>query len=241
MKLLSAAQRGRGRGPSRQRWEGEVVPAQVNAIDHGAEREDTMAEEPAYKRALREYADAAPDASHAALLETELYGASDRAAAILYGTLTENALVGLVAKQMRPDLDASTRSELFDTFERKIALAYALRLIGPLSRRDLDLIRLIRNAFAHCRRPIDFKLREVMDACAALEFPDFPKATVPPSAVGLSLEEAIEAEGKAPLPDKTDARVRYVMACHNLYYRMTVAAMAPGGVAKELFGPDPRP
>jgi hypothetical protein len=43
-----------------------------------------------------------------------------------------------------------------DTFSRKIAMGYALRLYEAGFKKNLDIVRAIRNAFAHSKRLIDF-------------------------------------------------------------------------------------
>lgn len=201
-----------------------------------------MADEPAYVRKLREYAKGDLDSSHLTAFEDELFGASARATAILYSTLVENALVRLISKHMRIDLSSNDRRELFQTFDRKIALAYALKLIGPVSRADLDLVRFIRNQFAHSRRPLKFDIPEVADVCAVLKFPDLPGARVPigrldrAPAIIIAEEEAGSTAAFKALPKN-----RYVMACHNLAYRMIVLMDASPDTAATLFGEEPLP
>ena len=51
------------------------------------------------------------------------------------------------------------------TFSSRIDLIYLLGLIGPHVRRDLHLIRKIRNVFAHNSNLIDFNQREISDRC----------------------------------------------------------------------------
>lgn len=53
-------------------------------------------------------------------------------------------------------------------FGSKIRLSYALGIIGAKAKADLDLIRHIRNTFAHSRAELTFELPEVADACALL-------------------------------------------------------------------------
>jgi hypothetical protein len=69
----------------------------------------------------------------------------------------EANLERLLSKAMRQDLNSRDRRNLFEfegavgTFSSKIIVAYALRLIGPTTRGDLDLSRFLRNEFAHSR------------------------------------------------------------------------------------------
>jgi hypothetical protein len=57
---------------------------------------------------------------------------------------------------------------VFATFSRKIDAASILRITGPTTNRNLTIIRHIRNAFAHAKRPIDFDTKEVAVLCADL-------------------------------------------------------------------------
>jgi hypothetical protein len=50
----------------------------------------------------------------------------------------------------------------------KIKMAYALNIIGPKTRIDLDHIRAIRNSFAHALIPLGFEYKEVVDVCNLL-------------------------------------------------------------------------
>jgi DNA-binding MltR family transcriptional regulator len=58
-------------------------------------------------------------------------------------------------------------AELFDgtaplsTFSAKIKIAYAMGIIGKLTRHDLEKLREIRNAFAHSIRHLSFDLPEI--------------------------------------------------------------------------------
>ncbi|MGA7562926.1 MAG: MltR family transcriptional regulator [Desulfobaccales bacterium] len=76
---------------------------------------------------------------------------SDRACAILGVATLEALLENLLRRWMLPDAP----EELFKsvgplaTFSARIDIAYAFGLISPLERRDLHLLRKIRNDFAH--------------------------------------------------------------------------------------------
>jgi hypothetical protein len=50
-------------------------------------------------------------------------------------------------------------------------MAFVLGLIGPETRKDLDYVREIRNAFAHAKNIISFDTPEVVTVCARLKFP----------------------------------------------------------------------
>jgi hypothetical protein len=125
-----------------------------------------MADEPTFIRQLRALTRAEPNFSHIEALEQELYASgSDRATAVMFGSFLEVNLERFLFKQMRPDLNSKDRRQLFEyegalgTFSSKIVVAYALELIGPVTRADLDLIRFLRNEFAHPAFPSNSQLR----------------------------------------------------------------------------------
>lgn len=60
------------------------------------------------------------------------------------------------------------------TFSAKIKMGYSLGLYNKLMRDELDLIRYIRNAFAHSWRKLDFESTAVVEGCACLRIPDLP-------------------------------------------------------------------
>ncbi len=79
----------------------------------------------------------------------------------MFGSFVETALESLFRKVLREDLNSDDRGKIFGydgsigTFSSKIVVAYGLKLIGTTSRRDLDLIRVLRNEFAHSRMPFN--------------------------------------------------------------------------------------
>jgi DNA-binding MltR family transcriptional regulator len=55
-------------------------------------------------------------------------------------------------------------------FAARIDLAFALGLLGKQARRDLHLIRRIRNDFGHVARPLSFEDQPMRDRCRALYY-----------------------------------------------------------------------
>ena len=81
---------------------------------------------------------------------------------------------------------AAKRKTLFiiNTLSEKIQAAYFLRIIGPKVRRDLDLIREIRNQAAHDMNEISFQNTEkIANRCRELVMPGqmLPDRSAPPS------------------------------------------------------------
>jgi hypothetical protein len=66
---------------------------------------------------------------------------------------------------------------LFGSFSQKIWAAYFMNIIGPRRRRDLDLIRLIRNRVSHDMNPISFAMPEIASRCRELDELPSPSAT----------------------------------------------------------------
>lgn len=134
-----------------------------------------------------------PDlADHFTILH-QLETLDDRAAAILAAIQVEAALESVLLKKMIP-LPVNEIDEIFvgesgplSTFSAKIRLAYAFGVIGTETRRDLNLLRTIRNAFAHARTPVSFDTPEIAKACGLIRFlshlsrpaegPEYPKGS----------------------------------------------------------------
>jgi hypothetical protein len=179
-----------------------------------------MASEPAYMENLRSLIRGDPDMSHIEAIEQELYGDSDRAAAVALGSMVETSLRRLLKSQLRDDLTSQDERQIFEYegalggFSSRIVMAYAMKLIGPDSRHDLDLIRHLRNAFAHSRFPIKFETPEIKAGCDQLRYSDFAGAYIPQSTLHRSHPQSAS--------DNTHPRTRYIMACHALAYRMLV-------------------
>lgn len=120
-----------------------------------------------------------PEAADIPDLERELFASgSDRALAVLYSSLVEVLIKRLLNAKIRSELNSDDRDRLFGpqgpvgTFSSRIIVAYAFGLIGPDTRFNLDLIREIRNVFAHSRKPLSFDTKQVRAACAHLKIPD---------------------------------------------------------------------
>jgi hypothetical protein len=104
-------------------------------------------------------------------------GASDRYAAIVGSSLLEHGLKEAISVYLRDDGDAATsKKELFDnhdrsplaTFSERIVAAYALGIIDKTTRDNLDIIRDIRNSFAHSIMPVEFSSPECIREFARL-------------------------------------------------------------------------
>ncbi|MGD0025168.1 MAG: DUF4145 domain-containing protein [Xanthobacteraceae bacterium] len=100
-----------------------------------------------------------------------------RAVISVAASLIEYALEQVIMTRLRKPRDDSEQKELFNengilgTFSEKISAAYFLKIIGPKARRELDLIRRIRNQAAHDMNPISFdRTEEIAARCRELSF-----------------------------------------------------------------------
>jgi DNA-binding MltR family transcriptional regulator len=96
---------------------------------------------------------------------------SDRAAAILGATYVESIVEDLLRSSLvdHPDVDAMFRGiGPFSSFSAKTAMLFAMGKINEASRSDLDLIRKIRNEFAHTLAESDFQQTKIAAWCVEL-------------------------------------------------------------------------
>jgi hypothetical protein len=106
----------------------------------------------------------------------ELNGGSDRAAIIVGGALLEYALELAIESRLREPQNTDEKDKIFgdkgifSTFSEKIIGAYFLKIIGPMVKKDLDVIRKIRNDAAHHPTHISFcKGLSIHDNCKNLK------------------------------------------------------------------------
>lgn len=147
----------------------------------------------------------------------EMASSGDRAAIILAVSHTDDALGAMLVRRFRPELTKTELNALLTgdaplaTFSSRIRLGYALGVFGRHTRDDLVALQAIRNAFAHCRRPISFATAEVAAVVNRLHVIDTltdtdpfdpwsqPRPNVPARIVciraALMLEIRLKAEG----------------------------------------------
>lgn len=97
---------------------------------------------------------------------------TDRGCALMVASLLDYKLEKLLEARFVDD--SKVVSELFShsgpfgTFSSKIDTAYLLGLIGPNVRRDINLIRKIRNEFGHSRHTLTFNDERIRNRCNEL-------------------------------------------------------------------------
>lgn len=101
--------------------------------------------------------------------------ADPRVAAIVGSTFLED-VTHLAITTKTVDLSKDDSDKLYvgsaplSSFSAKILAAYALGLIGPKARHDLDRIREIRNAFAHAKISVTFETPAIANTISGLHF-----------------------------------------------------------------------
>jgi hypothetical protein len=184
---------------------------------------------------LREYSKSPRRIADIWAVENEYsYGTSDRAMAILMSAMVEDHLESFLLFHMNdaltPDDEQrlSGQDGLLTNFASKIMLGFAFNLFGATTRHDLDLVRHLRNQFAHTTRPLDFTLREVSDVCADLKFCDL-------DGVEVSTTYILQAPNYQEAKSMQNARTRYYTTCHEISSRMMRVYLGPS----DLSGPLP--
>jgi hypothetical protein len=135
--------------------------------------------------------------------------ADDRSFCLLLTAMVENELdraidhwIGEQTSELRKSL--YEQDGLLGNLSRKITMAAVVRIVGPTSHANLNIIRHVRNAFAHAKVPITFKTDEVSAVCADLvRINIFDPSEEPDQATGLS------------------ARQRFETVCHETMIRLT--------------------
>jgi DNA-binding MltR family transcriptional regulator len=101
-----------------------------------------------------------------------LYQETDRGCALIAAAFLDDALSELLKKNLIKDKKILDRlfesNQAFGGFSSKIDVTYALGLIGKNVCQNLQLIRKIRNDFAHIADPIGFEHPPIKSRCSEL-------------------------------------------------------------------------
>lgn len=173
--------------------------------------------QPTFLRNLKRFGSEEPTTKDIRALEAELYSGPDRTAGVVLASLVERSLGRLLRSSMRSDgvEDLFEPEGLMGTFSAKIKIAYALNLIGPTTRHDLNIIRSLRNQFAHSRRPIRFTTPVVRIACQHLSIPDLPGVTL-----SFRMLEKTPRNKLRAAADKSHPRTRFFTSCNEIAQRI---------------------
>lgn len=146
-----------------------------------------MPSDPAYIRNFRVFASQTGKYRMEDLkrLNEELSSSNDRALVVLNTAMLETSLESFLKSHVRPGCNKDDMRILFDSsgilgsLGAKITSAYVFNWIGPETRHDLNLIRLLRNGFAHFPRPISLEDAPVAVVCEHLKSPTWARAIHP--------------------------------------------------------------
>lgn len=182
--------------------------------------------------ALSQIASAELSQEHIDAYQREIIEISNpRGAAILLAVHVESALEVTLERRLR--IPRQNLANVFGfgspmgTFDRKIRMAYAIRLLTDATYNNLDVVRKIRNAFAHAIVPLSFEMKEITAACDLLIIPAPlpPLPVVPPG----SLKE---------LPAREHYRRTCEITAHNLF---VAAGFYLGLINRARGAPIPQP
>jgi hypothetical protein len=136
---------------------------------------------------------------------------NDRGAILLVTANADLALTQALYRVLKVPEDFRQRLEAeggpLNTFSQKIMMGRALGIYGEVMQHNLDLLRHLRNAFAHSHAPITFTTPEVAEAAAHFKH----QTLLPPYNLG--------AETK-PLPE--EPRARFHQACETMSHNLIV-------------------
>lgn len=115
----------------------------------------------------------APDEQEFSEAMEELFHSSDRVAAIMCSALVEHELMTAISARLHDPGDVSAlfhsgEASPFGTFKQRIVAGKALGIYRAETAADLDLIRDIRNQFAHALLRIDFENEHIAATCSEL-------------------------------------------------------------------------
>jgi DNA-binding MltR family transcriptional regulator len=172
--------------------------------------------DPAYLRAFKQYAREEPNITDLPALEREFYGESDRAVAVLQAAMVDQTLEAAIKRKLSPNLSGDFLKDLFEfegvigSFSNKITMGFALGVFGKKTFHDLNIIRALRNAFAHLRKPMRFSSPAVAGMCENLTIPDIAGISHAPHAF-----YELSADAHMAV-DNTNPKTRYITACHSI-------------------------
>jgi len=130
---------------------------------------------------------------------------SDRGVVLISASFLEEALEALLRARfsIRHPKSKSSTNPLFDTFgplhsfSGKVKICYAMDLIGKWMYRDLEIVRNLRNDFAHSVGAARFDLPESVQLTKRLKAADLAVTTITKEAAGTKKAERIEIAKKS--------------------------------------------
>ncbi|MFI5022123.1 MAG: hypothetical protein ACHQRJ_10795 [Alphaproteobacteria bacterium] len=138
----------------------------------------------------------------------ELERGHPKAAALLAASIVDDCLKFAIQSRF-VELSADDKDRLFDghaplaTFAARTQVGYALGIYGKKTKETLNVIRHVRNGFAHARRRVQFETPEVSRLCSKLDL------------IGLKVIGNRASLGSLNY-DIADPRQRFLAAAHGI-------------------------
>jgi DNA-binding MltR family transcriptional regulator len=189
--------------------------------------------DPAYFKAFKKLIRSEPTLVDLPMMVIEFYGESDRAAILLSAALIDVAIEVALSRLLRDD--NNTLFDLFDhegplgSFSRKIKMGFALNLYDRHTNHDLEIIRQLRNGFAHDRRHLRFDTPEVANMCKHLRLPDTQYAKIPEAYLQ-------SAKDRDSAKDINQPKTRYVTACNTIAFELVKFGRTPRDLPPDMPG-----
>lgn len=98
---------------------------------------------------------------------------TDRGCALMAASFLDNRIKQLIERQLISDKctdELLSPSGPIGTFSNRINIAFSMALIPSAMRRDLHILRKIRNDFAHESIPISFETDHIKNKCYELQY-----------------------------------------------------------------------
>jgi hypothetical protein len=168
---------------------------------------------------------------------------SDRAAAIVAGSIAETRLEQALQSRLRPadtfKLEEIVRqlfrpSGALGPFSTKIDLAYLMRLLSDEAYKDLTNVKNIRNDFAHELDHDSFNVPSIRDRCSNFILVDRHVGPIPDTDLGATIAALFPRPSPyMGLPDYqqklSDPRFRYAMTAQLISYALGEGSEKPDG------------
>ena len=173
--------------------------------------------DPTYIENLKKFGAENPTEKDLKAMSSELYNGPDRGAAVVLASLAERSLESLLRKQMREEGQNGffKMGGPLSSFSSKIQMGYALKLFGSQTRKDLNIIRHLRNQFAHSRKPIKFTTPVVKACCNQLTYPDTPGVHI-----SFQLLSGVSQARLQQAANHHHPRTRYFTSCNEIAQRI---------------------
>ena len=115
----------------------------------------------------------------------DLQKETDRGAALVGATFIDNVLESMLRAYFVDDKEIVDEllnsNDLIGNLSVKGKMAYCLGLIGKENYRDINVIRKIRNEFAHLDKPVSFNMPNIKELCKVLISPKVVSLVYEPS------------------------------------------------------------